>query len=122
MNLETLLVQLSPKEAVVTAGGGDAAAAELDNFNRVLQRMNLLVTERKKAEFTIKDLPQDLTRILKRGKAKGKKSRDRWEFIINIGRHNTRKERRTGGRQKRRKILIRVYKIYHFHFSRQGFR
>ena len=74
VNLETLLVQLSPKEAVVaasTGGGESSTSAETENFHRVLQRMNLLTTERKKADFAAKDLPQDLPRILKKGKAKG---------------------------------------------------
>ena len=67
-------MQLSPKEAVVAAAGGGESSAEMDNFNRVLQRMNLLRTERKKADFGVKDLPQDLARILKKGKAKGNQS------------------------------------------------
>ena len=56
---------------MASGGSAETAAAEMDNFNRVLQRMNLLRTERKKADFAIKDLPQDLARILKKGKAKG---------------------------------------------------
>ena len=67
VNLETALVQLSPKEAVI-ASGGDAATNK--NLLSLLQRMNLLVTERNKADFAIKDLPQDLARILTKGKAK----------------------------------------------------
>lgn len=64
-NLETLLVQLSPKEAIV-AGGGEGGNA----FTQILQRMGLLVTERKKSEFATKDLSQDLSRILKKKKGK----------------------------------------------------
>ena len=80
VNLETLLVQLSPKEAIIPSGGD---AADTKNFLQVLQRMNLLVTERKKAEFNAKDLPQDLARILKKGKSKAFSvtTLEEWELV-----------------------------------------
>jgi len=79
INLETVLVQLSPKEAVVQSGSD---CKELSNFNQLLQRLGLLVTEKKKSDFTTKDLPQDLARLLKKGKLKefNVTTLDEWEL------------------------------------------
>ncbi|XP_048577460.1 DNA mismatch repair protein Msh2 isoform X2 [Nematostella vectensis] len=61
-NLEALIVQLGPKECLMasTDSSGDAAKT-----HEVVKRSNILVTERKKVEFSNKDIVQDLNRLLK---------------------------------------------------------
>nr|XP_057917558.1 DNA mismatch repair protein Msh2 [Doryrhamphus excisus] len=62
-NLESLLVQLGPKECLLAQGGdGNADASKL---REVVQRGGLLVSDRKRAEFSSKDVVQDLNRLLR---------------------------------------------------------
>ena len=59
-NLETLLVQNGVKEVIHCAKGHPSWG----KLNKVLERVNCVVTERKRAEFTSADVEQDLKRLL----------------------------------------------------------
>uniref|UniRef100_A0A3B4UTV1 DNA mismatch repair protein n=1 Tax=Seriola dumerili TaxID=41447 RepID=A0A3B4UTV1_SERDU len=61
-NLESLLVQLSPKECLLAQGDGNADGNKL---REVVERGGMLVSDRKRAEFSSKDMVQDLNRLLR---------------------------------------------------------
>lgn len=61
-NVETLLMQVGPKECLIQR---QDLSAEGSKLKIVLERSNVLVTEAKKADFSSKDSTQDLDRLLK---------------------------------------------------------
>ncbi|XP_046887769.1 DNA mismatch repair protein Msh2 [Hypomesus transpacificus] len=61
-NLESLLVQISPKECLLPQGDNSSDTAKL---REVVQRGGVLLSDRKRAEFNSKDVVQDLNRLLR---------------------------------------------------------
>ncbi|XP_019749319.1 DNA mismatch repair protein Msh2 isoform X1 [Hippocampus comes] len=57
-NLESLLIQVGPKECLLSQGEGS-------KLREVVQRGGVLVSERKRTEFDSKDVVQDLNRLLR---------------------------------------------------------
>ncbi|XP_076064509.1 DNA mismatch repair protein spel1 isoform X2 [Oratosquilla oratoria] len=81
-NLEALIVHLDPKECILPSGdlGPDGV-----KIKQVLSRSNLLVTERKKVEFSFKDVTQDLGRLLKKKESAALASRPEFNLKQAMG-------------------------------------
>ncbi|KAI5118904.1 hypothetical protein M0805_002819 [Coniferiporia weirii] len=66
-NVESLVIQLSVKEAVIpmtSKSGNTDRDIELNKLKGVLDRCGVVITERKQSEFTAKNIDQDLARLL----------------------------------------------------------
>ncbi|KAL7646721.1 UNVERIFIED_CONTAM: hypothetical protein RMT77_001974 [Armadillidium vulgare] len=61
-NLEALIVQLGARECIIPSGDSGPDGVKL---RQVLSRNKLLITERKRSEFNVKDAGQDIGRLIK---------------------------------------------------------
>ncbi|KAB7498881.1 DNA mismatch repair protein Msh2 [Armadillidium nasatum] len=61
-NLEALIVQLGARECIIPSGDSGPDGVKL---RQVLSRNKLLITERKRSEFNVKDAGQDVGRLIK---------------------------------------------------------
>ncbi|KAM6492493.1 DNA mismatch repair protein [Amanita muscaria] len=66
-NLETLIIQLSVKEAIIPSGtisGTTERDVDLNKLRTVLDRCGVVITERKPSEFNAKNISENLCRLL----------------------------------------------------------
>ncbi|KAG6332316.1 hypothetical protein ID866_6775 [Astraeus odoratus] len=65
-NTESLIIQLSVKEAIIPTGtvsGATDRDIELNKLKAVLERSNVVITERKPSEFTPKNIEDDVRKL-----------------------------------------------------------
>lgn len=80
-NLEALLVTLAPKECLIIEG---AANAELNTLKQVIERGNVMLTLRKKSEFSTESIVQDLNTLLRFKKGQQKNVQSLPEYNLNL--------------------------------------
>jgi DNA mismatch repair protein MSH2 len=80
-NVEAILMQIGPKECLIKTQDCNAEGGKL---RLILERSNILITERPKADFNSKDMTQDLNRLLRptTTEAEGNTATSRPEFDL----------------------------------------
>ncbi|KAI9470644.1 MAG: muts domain V-domain-containing protein [Benjaminiella poitrasii] len=63
-NLESLIIQLGVKECLLLSSGNEVKDYEAVKIKELLNRCNVIATERKKSDFDSKNITQDLNRLL----------------------------------------------------------
>ncbi|KAK2459716.1 hypothetical protein APHAL10511_008267 [Amanita phalloides] len=66
-NMESLIIQLSVKEAIIptgTASGTTERDVDLNCLRAILERCNVVITERKPSEFNSKSVTENISRLL----------------------------------------------------------
>ncbi|KAF9788606.1 DNA mismatch repair protein [Thelephora terrestris] len=66
-NIETLVIQLSVKEALIASGtksGNTDKDLEVNKLKQVLERCGVVITERKPSEFSTKNIQDELVKLL----------------------------------------------------------
>ncbi|CEP08620.1 hypothetical protein [Parasitella parasitica] len=63
-NLESLIIQLGVKECLLLSGGREEKDIEGHKIRGILDRCNVIATERKKSDYDSKNISQDLNRLL----------------------------------------------------------
>ncbi|KAL2884666.1 DNA mismatch repair protein msh-2 [Ceratocystis lukuohia] len=64
-NLESLIIQLGIKECLVQGEKGEEKDPELKKVRQIIDNCGAAISERPNSEFGVKDIEQDLTRLLK---------------------------------------------------------
>ncbi|KAL5594325.1 hypothetical protein BROUX41_001267 [Berkeleyomyces rouxiae] len=64
-NLESLIIQLGVKECLVQAEKGEDKDPELKKVRQIIDNCGAAISERPNSEFGVKDIEQDLARLLK---------------------------------------------------------
>lgn len=62
--MESLIIQLGVKECLLLAGGREEKDLEGHKIRGILERCNVVATERKKSDYDSKNIAQDLNRLL----------------------------------------------------------
>lgn len=59
-----MIIQLGVKECLLVASGKDEKDYEATKIRGILERCNVIITERQRTDFSPKNIAQDLNRLL----------------------------------------------------------